>query len=69
MSDEYHIGRHVSNLFVTQTYEGQSDIHSKKNTRSLDLSHVLTCLLRFDTWPSHHRYTGFCLIDSQRENL
>ena len=29
VSDEYHIGRHVSNLFVTQTYEGQSDIHSK----------------------------------------
>jgi len=28
-SDEYHIGRHVSNLFVTQTYEGQSDIHGK----------------------------------------
>ncbi|KAI0418954.1 mitochondrial glutaryl-CoA dehydrogenase-like protein [Xylaria grammica] len=27
-SDEYHIGRHVANLFVTQTYEGQSDIHS-----------------------------------------
>ncbi|KAK3724493.1 hypothetical protein LTR37_001117 [Vermiconidia calcicola] len=27
-SDEYHIGRHVSNLFVTQTYEGQSDIHA-----------------------------------------
>lgn len=29
VSDEYHIGRHVANLFVTQTYEGQSDIHSK----------------------------------------
>ena len=29
VSDEYHIGRHVSNLFVTQTYEGQSDIHSE----------------------------------------
>lgn len=29
VSDEYGIGRHVSNLFVTQTYEGQSDIHSK----------------------------------------
>lgn len=29
VSDEYHIGRHVSNLFVTQTYEGQSDIHGK----------------------------------------
>ncbi|KAL6412710.1 Glutaryl-CoA dehydrogenase, mitochondrial [Ilyonectria robusta] len=28
VSDEYAIGRHVSNLFVTQTYEGQSDIHS-----------------------------------------
>lgn len=27
-SDEYHIGRHVGNLFVTQTYEGQSDIHA-----------------------------------------
>lgn len=29
VSDEYHIGRHVANLFVTQTYEGQSDIHSE----------------------------------------
>jgi glutaryl-CoA dehydrogenase len=29
VSDEYHIGRHVANLFVTQTYEGQSDIHGK----------------------------------------
>lgn len=27
-SDEYGIGRHVSNLFVVQTYEGQSDIHA-----------------------------------------
>ncbi|EXJ79348.1 glutaryl-CoA dehydrogenase [Capronia epimyces CBS 606.96] len=27
-SDEYHIGRHVANLYVTQTYEGQSDIHA-----------------------------------------
>jgi alkylation response protein AidB-like acyl-CoA dehydrogenase len=29
VSDEYGIGRHVANLFVTQTYEGQSDIHGK----------------------------------------
>jgi glutaryl-CoA dehydrogenase len=29
VSDEYGIGRHVANLFVTQTYEGQSDIHSR----------------------------------------
>lgn len=28
VSDEYMIGRHVANLFVTQTYEGQSDIHA-----------------------------------------
>ncbi|RPB21456.1 glutaryl-CoA dehydrogenase precursor [Terfezia boudieri ATCC MYA-4762] len=28
VSYEYGIGRHVANLFVTQTYEGQSDIHS-----------------------------------------
>jgi glutaryl-CoA dehydrogenase len=29
VADEYHIGRHVANLFVTQTYEGQSDIHGE----------------------------------------
>ncbi|KAK9467309.1 acyl-CoA dehydrogenase/oxidase [Lipomyces arxii] len=28
VSDEYHIGRIVANLFVVQTYEGQSDIHA-----------------------------------------
>jgi hypothetical protein len=27
VSDEYHIGRHVANLHVVSTYEGQSDIH------------------------------------------
>ncbi|KAK9454135.1 acyl-CoA dehydrogenase/oxidase [Dipodascopsis uninucleata] len=27
-SDEYHIGRIAANLWVVQTYEGQSDIHS-----------------------------------------
>ncbi|RFU75249.1 glutaryl- dehydrogenase [Trichoderma arundinaceum] len=32
VSDEYHIGRHVANLFVTQTYEGQSDIHTPPGT-------------------------------------
>ncbi|OGM45968.1 glutaryl-CoA dehydrogenase [Aspergillus bombycis] len=31
-SDEYHIARHVANLFVVQTYEGQSDIHSEYYT-------------------------------------
>ena len=32
VSDEYGIGRHVANLFVTQTYEGQSDIHGESRT-------------------------------------
>jgi len=27
-SDEYHVGRHVSNLQVTNTYEGTHDIHA-----------------------------------------
>lgn len=42
VSDEYHIGRHVANLFVTQTYEGQSDIHSKYFTRC-----SLNCMILF----------------------
>jgi glutaryl-CoA dehydrogenase len=32
ISDEYMIGRHVANLYVTQTYEGQSDIHGKSSS-------------------------------------
>jgi hypothetical protein len=40
VSDEYHIGRHVANLFVTQTYEGQSDIHGKLE-QDIPLSHVV----------------------------
>lgn len=40
VSDEYHIGRHVANLFVTQTYEGQSDIHGKLE-QDIRLSHVV----------------------------
>ncbi|RQM07633.1 hypothetical protein DH86_00002098, partial [Scytalidium sp. 3C] len=34
VSDEYGIGRHVANLFVTQTYEGQSDIHTEATPHS-----------------------------------
>lgn len=40
VSDEYHIGRHVSNLFVTQTYEGQSDIHGKSIVHDWFHSHA-----------------------------
>lgn len=43
VSDEYHIGRHVSNLFVTQTYEGQSDIHGKHFDQVCDRQAMLTC--------------------------
>ncbi|KAF5629319.1 glutaryl dehydrogenase [Fusarium sp. NRRL 52700] len=34
-SGEYHIGRHVTKLFVTQTYEGQSDVHALILGRSI----------------------------------
>jgi hypothetical protein len=40
VSDEYHIGRHVANLFVTQTYEGQSDIHGKLE-QNIPRSHIV----------------------------
>lgn len=33
VSDEYMIGRHVANLFVAQTYEGQSDIHGESSPK------------------------------------
>lgn len=44
VSDEYGIGRHVANLFVTQTYEGQSDIHSKFDSVESEPSSLLTNL-------------------------
>lgn len=59
VSDEYGIGRHVANLFVTQTYEGQSDIHSK-SWEETSISFAKTCF-RFDPWKSHNRYSSFCM--------
>jgi hypothetical protein len=61
VSDEYHIGRHVANLFVTQTYEGQSDIHSKANCFTRALFAVLT-VSRSYYWSGHHRHSGFCVM-------
>lgn len=60
VSDEYGIGRHVANLFVTQTYEGQSDIHSMS---SLDLRLGATAnpFIRFNPRSCYHWYPGFCL--------
>jgi glutaryl-CoA dehydrogenase len=58
VSDEYGIGRHVANLFVTQTYEGQSDIHSK----SFLLLAQMECEAngyRSYSWESYHGSTGF----------
>lgn len=59
-SDEYHIGRHVANLFVTQTYEGQSDIHG-------ELKHYYSPQTQYanlsSSYPrkSHHWPSGICL--------
>ena len=59
-SDEYHIGRHVANLFVTQTYEGQSDIHGK-------LTHYYAPQTPYTNLPSsyprksHYWPSGICL--------
>ena len=69
VSDEYGIGRHVANLFVTQTYEGQSDIHSESMTSSSSIfctsprtSLTLTLrLCRSHSWESHHGYPGICM--------
>jgi glutaryl-CoA dehydrogenase len=59
-SDEYHIARHVANLFVVQTYEGQSDIHGKlflPDCVGLRLMHINS----FDPGPCHYRQAGLCL--------
>jgi len=64
-SDEYHIGRHVSNLFVTQTYEGQSDIHgeywrvAKRAWLTWDNSSY--------TWSRDHWHPGILLIERFHE--
>lgn len=64
VSDEYGIGRHVANLFVTQTYEGQSDIHSKSCPYCFWgwlCSKLLIPLRRLDSWACHHRHSGICV--------
>lgn len=62
VSDEYGIGRHVANLFVTQTYEGQSDIHSKSlSLFTCEVICLLTIVNRLDTWKGHHWYPGVCI--------
>jgi len=63
VSDEYHIGRHVSNLFVTQTYEGQSDIHGESTPFDSSCGRrVLTNISSVDPWARNHRHSSICII-------
>lgn len=66
VSDEYGIGRHVANLYVTQTYEGQSDIHSGFPSHTWGLRLVcigdkLTEISRSYSWTGYHGGAGVCL--------
>ncbi|MBE3041457.1 hypothetical protein IMZ48_02520 [Candidatus Bathyarchaeota archaeon] len=59
VSDEYMIGRHVANLFVTQTYEGQSDIHCKLAPEfGLLWRQVVNGCLRLDSWEGYYWNPG-----------
>jgi len=62
-SDEYHIGRHVANLFVVQTYEGQSDIHGKWLRAQPDGTWTWADipLHSIDSGPGYHWQAGLCL--------
>jgi glutaryl-CoA dehydrogenase len=59
-SDEYHIARHVANLFVVQTYEGQSDIHGKFIVPN-GVGPRLILFNSIDSGPCHHGRAGLCL--------
>lgn len=67
VSDEYGIGRHVANLFVTQTYEGQSDIHSESPLsvpNYLLASHNSNSCVsnrRSNIRALNHRHSGVCI--------
>lgn len=60
-SDEYHIGRHVANLFVVQTYEGQSDIHGKSLRAQLRTWADTNISNSLDSGSGHHWQAGVCL--------
>lgn len=64
VSDEYGIGRHVANLFVTQTYEGQSDIHCKYPDSVAAIS--ANTATSFDSWKSDHRNPSILLSSVRR---
>lgn len=60
-SDEYGIGRHVANLYVTQTYEGQSDIHSEFSFRECTVGGRAD-VGRFDSGKSYYGGAGVLLV-------
>lgn len=61
VSDEYHIGRHVSNLFVTQTYEGQSDIHGEHDWTRKQLVQGANQYRSSHSRPRYYRTSGILL--------
>jgi len=64
VSDEYGIGRHVANLFVTQTYEGQSDIHCETplSSQARFSGYLLTDGTSPNSRAGHHRDPGLCVV-------
>ncbi|KAK9451754.1 acyl-CoA dehydrogenase/oxidase [Limtongia smithiae] len=60
VSDEYQIGRIAANLFVVQTYEGQSDIHGYACAVRYRVFTWLT-LTQSRTRPPDHRHQRFLL--------
>ena len=62
VSDEYHIGRHVANLFVTQTYEGQSDIHCKPVMLLFVGAYADRLPYSINSGARNHRYSSLLLV-------
>jgi hypothetical protein len=62
VSDEYGIGRHVANLFVTQTYEGQSDIHGEYKGHNKGFRVIADSITSTYPWTSDHGHPSLLLI-------
>ena len=66
VSDEYHIGRHVANLFVTQTYGEQSTVRS--TPAALTFYRGSIRYTRSGSGTSDHWYTSFCISKQATPN-
>ena len=69
VSDEYGIGRHVANLFVTQTYEVRTPIFGARFEAKRRIGSKRHSQPNIG-W-SHHRDTGLCVngIDTVELNI